>query len=77
MPFGLTNSLAAYQRFMTECLGDLNMNICVVYIDDLIIFSRTFEEHFEHLEKVVNRLKSWNLKLAPENAIYFVKVYHS
>ena len=73
MPFGLNNSPATYQRLMTECLGDLNMNICVVYIDDLIIFSRTFEEHFEHLEKVVNRLKSWNLKLAPEKCHLFCK----
>ena len=49
------------------------MNICVIYIDDLIIVSRTFEEHFENLEKVVNRLKSWNLKLAPEKCHLFCK----
>ena len=73
MPFGLTNSLAAYQRLMTECLGDLSMNICVIYIDDLIIFSRTFEGHFEHLEKVINRLKSLNLNLAPEKCHLFCK----
>ena len=64
MPFGLNNSPATYQRLMTECLGDVNMNICVVYIDDLIIFSKTFKEHFEHLKKVVNRLKSWNFKFS-------------
>mgnify|MGYP000081323950 FL=1 len=45
VPFGLSNSPATYQRVVEECLGDLNMKICVVYIDDLIIFSRTFEKH--------------------------------
>ena len=47
-PFGLSNSPATYQRVVEECLGDLNMKMCVVYIDDLIIFSRTFEEHLEN-----------------------------
>ena len=45
MPFGLSNSPATYQRFMEECLGDLNMKICVIYLDDLLIFSNSFEQH--------------------------------
>lgn len=73
LAFGLTNSPATYQRLMQECLGDLNMQICVVYIDDLIIFSKTFEEHLENLEKVFQRLKSFNLKLAPEKCQFFRK----
>ena len=71
LPFGLTNSPATYQRLMEECLGSLNMSICIIYLDDIIIFSKTFEEHLERLDKVLTRLKSCNLKLAPEKCCFF------
>ena len=45
LPFGLANSPATYQRLMEEILGDLHTRICFIYLDDLIIFSRTPEEH--------------------------------
>ena len=51
LSFGLCNSPATFQRIMETCLGDLNMQICVIYLDDLIVFSDTFEEHW----------KGWNL----------------
>ena len=57
MPFGLSNSLATYQRLMEECLGPLNMKICVIYLDDLIIFSDSFEQHLERLNKVLAQLR--------------------
>lgn len=63
LPFGLCNAPATYQRVMEECLGDLNMKICVIYLDDLIIFSKTFEEHLERLQIVLDRLRECNLKL--------------
>jgi len=62
MPFGLTNSPATYQRLMEECLGSLNMTICLIYLDDLIIFSDSFDQHLERLEIVMNRLEQCNLK---------------
>ena len=70
MPFGLSNSPATYQRLMEECLGELNMTICVVYLDDLIIFSDTFEEHLYRLDLVFTRLKECNLKLSPEKCFF-------
>lgn len=71
MPFGLTNAPATYQRLMQECLGNLNMSICLIYLDDLIIFSKTFEEHLERLDIILERLKECNLKLAPEKCVFF------
>ena len=71
MPFGLTNSPATYQRLMEEILGDLNMKICLIYLDDLIIYSDTFEQHLERLDIVLNKLREANLKLAPEKCFFF------
>ena len=70
MPFGLSNSPATYQRLMEECLGDYNMSICVIYLDDLIIFSDTFEEHLRQIDLVFTRLKECNLKLSPEKCFF-------
>ncbi|XP_076101165.1 uncharacterized protein LOC143070948 [Mytilus galloprovincialis] len=53
LPFGLVNSPATYQRLMEEILGDLHLDICFIYLDDLIIFSDTYEEHLVRLEKKV------------------------
>ena len=66
LPFGLCNAPASYQRFMEQCLGDLSMKICCIYLDDLIIFSDTLEEHLERLNTVLNRFKECNLKLSPK-----------
>ena len=71
MPFGLTNSPATYQRIMQNILGELNMTICLIYLDDLIIFSDSFEQHIERLDIILNRLQEANLKLAPEKCFFF------
>ena len=57
LPFCLYNSPETFQRHMTHALRGLQWDICVVYFNDLIIFSRTFDEHSPHLEKVFKRLR--------------------
>ena len=51
LPFGLVNSPATYQRLTEEILGDLHLDICFIYLDDLIIFSKTYEEHLDRIHK--------------------------
>ena len=71
MPFGATNALATFQRLMHDCLGDLNMNWCIVYLDDIIIFSDTKEEHLKRLEAVFQKLSAAGLKLKPSKCFFF------
>ena len=72
LPFGLCNSASTFQRLMTLILRGLEWSICLVYIDDLISFSRTFHEHLQHLEIVFQRLQEANVKLKPTKC-HFVK----
>ena len=71
MPFGLTNSPATYQRLMEDCLADLNLKVCCIFIDDVIVFGKTYEEHLENLRLVFQRIREANLKLAPHKCEFF------
>ena len=64
MPFGLCNALATFQWLMQNCIGELNF-ICLIYLDDLIMFSQTAEEHLHQLRVVFDCLREYNLKLKP------------
>jgi hypothetical protein len=65
IPFGLANAPATYQRLMEDIFSDLNLSICIIYLEDIIVLSRTFEEHIERLEQVLQRIRSLALKLSP------------
>ena len=65
MPFGLCNAPATFQRAMQVILAGLE-EICGVYLDDIIVFSNSVEEHFQNLDQVFNRLTEAGLKLKPQ-----------
>lgn len=65
MPFGLSNAPATFQRLMDVVLTGLQWSTCLVYIDDVVIMGKTFEEHLQHLRKVLQRLKDRGLMLQP------------
>ena len=71
MPFGLTNAPATFQRLMENCLGDLHLNWCIIYLDDIVIYSETPEEHVERLEAVFKKLSAAGLKLKPNKCEFF------
>ena len=65
MPFGLCNTPATFQWLMQNCMGELNLIYCFIYLDNLIVFLQTAEEHLHWLCVVFDRLKEYNLKLKP------------
>ena len=67
MPFGATNA----QLYFRDSLGDLNMRWCIVYLDDIIIFSDTKEEHLKRLKAVFQKLAAAGLKLKPSKCFLF------
>ena len=71
MPFGLVNAPATYQRLMEDCFDGLNLNICYIYLDDLIIFSKTYNEHIDRLRQVFDRIRTEGLKLSPSKCNFF------
>ena len=72
MPFGLCNAPATFQRLMDRVLKDLKWSECLVYIDDIVIFGRTFDEHLCHIANVLSHLRQAGLKLKPEKC-YFLQ----
>ena len=71
MPFGLCNALPTFQRLMQNCLGELNLTYCLIYLDDVIIFSQTEEEHLERMRVVFDHLREHGLKLKPSKCEVF------
>ena len=66
MPFGLSNAGSTFQRLMDVVMSGLHMDVCLVYLDDIICFSSTVEEHLERLVRILGRLRTAGLKIKPE-----------
>lgn len=69
MPFGLCNALATFEQLMEKVLRKILNKICVVHLDDMIIFSKIFEGILENLREVFLRLKA-NLKVNPKKCSF-------
>lgn len=70
MPFGLVNALATFQRLMDSILADYLWKFVVVYLDDIIVFSKDKEEHGRHLKMVRNKLSEAGLILNEKKCEY-------
>ena len=71
MPFWLCNALPTFQRLMQNCLGELNLTYCLIYLDDVIVFSKMPEEHLWRMRVVFDRLCEHSLKMKPSKCDVF------
>ena len=72
MPFGLTGAPATFQRFINDSLRDYLDQFCSAYLDDILIYSKTREEHEEHVRKVLQRLREAGLYAKLSKCEFFV-----
>ena len=73
VPFGLCNTPATFSRLMDRVLADLHWETCLFYLDDIIVFSFTWEEHLARLRQVFERLRHANLKLGADKCTFAAK----
>ena len=69
LPFGLCNAPSTFQRLME--LADLSWEVCLAYLDDVVVFGRTWEVHLQRLRMVLMHLKEAHLKLHPNKCQFF------
>ena len=70
MPFRLCNAPATFQWLIQNCMGELNLIYCLIYLDDLIVFSQTEEEHLHQLHVIFDLLREYNLKLNHQSVVF-------
>lgn len=73
MPFGLKNAPSTFQRVMDHILRKFIGKICLVYMDDITIYSTSLQEHSENLEKILKTLTDFNLKIQLDKSEFFRK----
>ncbi|GJE92997.1 hypothetical protein PsYK624_091560 [Phanerochaete sordida] len=71
MPFGLMNGPSIFQRTMQTILAPFLWLFCLVYIDDIVVYSKTYEEHIKHLDKVLGACENAGLTLSPAKCHLF------
>jgi hypothetical protein len=69
MCLGLYNAPSTFSRLMDLVLHGLTYLYCLVYLDDTIVYSKSFEEHVKHLEEILTRIIKAKLKLNPEKCV--------
>lgn len=76
LPFGLTNAPATFQRAIDIILSGLRWRTCLVYLDDIIVFSSTMDDHIRRLREVVSLLSKATVTLKPEKCHLFETKVH-
>ena len=76
MPFGLTNAPVMFQHLMESCLGDMHLIWCIIYLDDVIVFSKTLEDPIQRLRGVFEKLSAVGLQLKPSKCDFFNLILH-
>jgi hypothetical protein len=71
VPMGLTNSPATFQAYINKALHGLVDDFCIVYLDDILVFSKTEEEHDQHLQRVCERLREAELYAKPSKCQFY------
>ena len=71
VPFGLMNAPAVFQRFMEQCYQDYRDGFVVPYIDDLLVYSKDFNSHAEHLRLTLQRLQEHDVKIKTKKCQLF------
>ena len=71
MSFGLTNAPATFQRLMQHCFRDEVFDISLVFLDDIIVYSRSLKEHIKRLDEVLTILRNHGLKLKMRKCSFF------
>ncbi|KZS10723.1 Uncharacterized protein APZ42_024728 [Daphnia magna] len=70
LPFGLNCAPATFQRLMDKVLAGLKLHMCLVHLDDVLVFGRTFEQHLARLELVLTALEKANLTLNVDKCVF-------
>ncbi len=65
VPIGLTNTPATFQAYINQALRGLVDDFCIIYLDDILVFSRTKDKYTEHLQSVYKRLRAAKLYTKP------------
>jgi hypothetical protein len=76
MPFGLTNALATFMRMMDDILRPFTNNFVVVYLDDILIYNKTWEEHLQHIQRVLHTLQYHKLYANLEKSSFGIDMVH-
>lgn len=73
MPFGLVNAPSTFHQAMDNILRGIQNKFCLVYMDDIIIFSNGLQEHIQHIEQVFDRLRQFNFKIKLDKSEFLRK----
>ena len=71
IPFGVSQAPSLFTELMNKVLQGIQYKFTMAYIDDVIIYSKTFEEHLEHIQAVFDRLRDAGLKLKMSKCEFF------